>query len=438
MIQAIRGMGDVLPADTPYWQFIEDTARTLFSTYGYEEIRFPLVEKTELFTRSIGEVTDIVEKEMYVFTDRSGESLSLRPEGTAGCVRAGIQHHVVQNRIQRLWYTGPMFRHERPQKGRYRQFHQIGVEAFGISEPAIDAEMLMMTARLWRRLGISGLRLELNALCTGTARDTYREQLVRYFSARIDRLDEDSRRRLRTNPLRILDSKNPELWPIIQEAPRILDSLDEQSKEHFDALKSILDTVKIDYTVNPYLVRGLDYYTGTVFEWATDRLGAQAAVCAGGRFDTLVNQMGGPNTPAIGYAIGLERLVELLKEETQKEGGIAIPTPTPHAYLAAVGDQARHKGLSLAEALRDRFPTLRLIADTQTGSFKAKLKRADRSGARIALIMGDDEAATGQVGVKYLREPVPQRILARSELDELLGTLLTKETDWFPVKAERE
>ncbi|MBT8419326.1 MAG: histidine--tRNA ligase [Gammaproteobacteria bacterium] len=425
MIQAIRGMSDILPADTPYWQYIEDSACALFSAYGYGEIRFPLVEKTELFARSIGEVTDIVEKEMYVFTDRSGESLSLRPEGTAGCVRAGIQHHLLRNQIQRLWYMGPMFRHERPQKGRYRQFHQIGVEAFGIPDPGIDAEILMMITRLWRKLGVSGLRLELNSLCTGTARDIYREKLIKYFSAQLDRLDEDSRRRLHTNPLRILDSKNPALWPIIENAPRISDFLDSESKEHFEALRSILDTVKIDYVVNPYLVRGLDYYTGTVFEWTTDRLGSQAAVCAGGRFDTLVSQMGESSTPALGCAIGLERLVELLKEDSQKSDGRNIPKPTPHAYLVAVGAKAGCTGHSLAEELRDRFPDLRLIVDTQTGSFKAKLKRADRSAAQIALLLGENEVTTGQVGVKHLREQVSQRTLTRSELNDYLDTLLT-------------
>nr|VFJ45112.1 MAG: histidyl-tRNA synthetase [Candidatus Kentron sp. FM]VFJ63104.1 MAG: histidyl-tRNA synthetase [Candidatus Kentron sp. FM]VFK09470.1 MAG: histidyl-tRNA synthetase [Candidatus Kentron sp. FM] len=424
-IQAIRGMSDILPADTPYWQYIEDNARRLFSAYGYGEIRFPIVEKTELFARSIGEVTDIVEKEMYVFTDRSGESLSLRPEGTAGCVRAGIQHRLLRNQVQRLWYMGPMFRHERPQKGRYRQFHQIGVEAFGIPDPTIDAEMLIMTARLWRALGVSGLRLELNALCAGTSRDIYRDKLVDYFSAQLDRLDEDSRRRLHTNPLRILDSKNPDLWPVIENAPRISDFLDGESKAHFETLQSILDAVKIDYVVNPYLVRGLDYYTGTVFEWTTSRLGAQAAVCAGGRFDTLVSQMGERATPAVGYAIGLERLVELLKEDTLlKSDGINIPAVTPHAYLVAVGGEAGRNGHSLAEELRDRFPMLRLIVDTHAGSFKAKLKRADRSAARIALILGEDEVATRRVGVKYLREQVPQRTLARSELDDYLDILL--------------
>nr|VFK56974.1 MAG: histidyl-tRNA synthetase [Candidatus Kentron sp. TUN] len=418
-IQAIRGMSDILPADTPYWQYVEDTARTLLLAYGYGEIRFPIVEKTELFARSIGEITDIVEKEMYTFTDRSGDSLTLRPEGTAGCVRAGIEHHLLRNQIQRLWYLGPMFRHERPQKGRYRQFHQIGVEAFGISDPSIDAELLFMTARLWRKLGVSGLRLELNSLCAGEARERYRDKLIDYFSSQSDRLDEGSRRRLHTNPLRILDTKNPDLRPIVENAPRISDFLDSDTKAHFEELLSILDAVKIDYVVNPYLVRGLDYYTGTVFEWTTDRLGAQAAVCAGGRFDTLVSEMGEPSTPAIGYAIGLERLVELLKGD-----GINLPESMPHIYLTAVGEKVAFHGQVLAEELRDRFPDLRLIVDAQAGSFKAKLKRADRSNALIALILGESEIAAGQVSVKHLREQIPQRTMTRSDLNDYLDVLL--------------
>nr|VFK38262.1 MAG: histidyl-tRNA synthetase [Candidatus Kentron sp. SD]VFK44335.1 MAG: histidyl-tRNA synthetase [Candidatus Kentron sp. SD]VFK79312.1 MAG: histidyl-tRNA synthetase [Candidatus Kentron sp. SD] len=418
-IQAIRGMGDILPFDTPYWQYVEDTARALFSAYGYGEIRLPIVEKSELFTRSIGEVTDIVEKEMYTFMDRSGDNLSLRPEGTAGCVRAGIEHHLLRNQIQRLWYQGPMFRHERPQKGRYRQFHQIGVEAFGITNPSIDAELLIMSDRLWRRLGISGLRLEINSLCAGEVRDGYRNELIAYFSAHGDRLDEASRRRLHTNPLRILDTKNPDLWPIVQGAPQISDFWDDETRAHFEELLSILDALGIAYVVNPYLVRGLDYYTGTVFEWTTDRLGAQAAVCAGGRFDTLVSDMGEPSTPGIGYAIGLERLVDLLRT-----GGVAPPESMPHAYLVAVGEGVARDGQLLAEQLRDRFPKLRLIVDLDAKGFKAKMKRADRSNARVALILGEDELATGKISVKHLREQVPQRTLARLELDDYLDALL--------------
>nr|VFK38609.1 MAG: histidyl-tRNA synthetase [Candidatus Kentron sp. TC] len=421
-IQAIRGMGDILPAETPYWQYVEDTARALFSGYGYGEIRFPIVEKTELFARSIGEITDIVEKEMYTFTDRSGDSLTLRPEGTAGCVRAGIEHHLLRNRTQRLWYLGPMFRHERPQKGRYRQFHQIGVEAFGIPDPGIDAELLAMTARLWRMLGVSGLRLELNSLCVGKERDAYRAELTDYFSARLSHLDEASRRRLRANPLRILDTKNPDLWPIVEKAPRIADFRDSETNAHFEALLSILDAVRIDYVVNPYLVRGLDYYTGTVFEWTTDRLGAQSAVCAGGRFDGLVSDMGEPSTPAIGYAIGLERLIDLLKDD-----GVGPLESAPHVYLVAVGDGTETHGQVLAEELRDRFPALRLVVDTQVGSFKAKLKRADRSDARVALILGESEVSEGRVSVKHLREQAPQCALARSDLDDYLDGLLFPE-----------
>nr|VFK20919.1 MAG: histidyl-tRNA synthetase [Candidatus Kentron sp. LFY] len=418
-IQAIRGMGDILPSDTPYWQYVEDTARAILSTYGYGEIRIPMVEKTELFARSIGEVTDIVEKEMYTFTDRSGDSLSLRPEGTAGCVRAGIEHYLLRNQVQRLWYLGPMFRHERPQKGRYRQFHQIGVEAFGIAGPAIDAELLLTTARLWRELKVSGLRLELNSLCAGKERDAYRAELTDYFSAQLPQLDEASRRRLHTNPLRILDTKNPDLWPIVEKAPRIAEFWNGETRAHFEELLSILDAVKIDYIVNPYLVRGLDYYTGTVFEWTTDRLGAQAAVCAGGRFDALVSEMGEPATPAMGYAIGLERLVDLIKGDE-----IILPESTPHAYLVAVGENVAREGQVLAEELRDGFPKLRLIVDLDAGGFKAKLKRADRSNARIALILGENEMASRQVTVKHLRDQTPQYTLARSELDDYFGTLL--------------
>nr|VFK12224.1 MAG: histidyl-tRNA synthetase [Candidatus Kentron sp. LPFa] len=421
-IQAIRGMGDILPAETPYWRYVEDTARALFSGYGYGEIRFPIVEKTELFARSIGEVTDIVEKEMYTFTDRSGDSLTLRPEGTAGCVRAGIEHHLLRNRTQRLWYLGPMFRHERPQKGRYRQFHQIGVETFGIPDPGIDAELLAMTARLWRELGVSGLRLELNSLCAGKERDAYRAELTDYFSAQLPQLDEASRRRLHTNPLRILDTKNPDLWPIVEKAPRIADFWDAETKAHFEALLSILDAVKIDYVVNPYLVRGLDYYTGTVFEWTTDRLGAQSAVCAGGRFDGLVSEMGEPPTPAMGYAIGLERLIDLLRDD-----GVDLPELAPHVYLVVVGEGTATHGHVLAEELRDRFPDLRLMLDTQAGSFKAKLKRADRSDARVALILGESEVAEDRVSVKHLREQAPQCALTRSDLGDYLDTLLFSE-----------
>ena len=415
-------MSDIVPADTPYWQAVEDTARELLCAYGYSEIRLPLVEKTELFARTIGAATDIVEKEMYTFSDRSGDSLSLRPEGTAGCVRAGIEHGLLRNQAWRFWYMGPMFRHERPQKGRYRQFYQIGVEAFAMAGPAIDAEMLLMTARLWRKLGVAGLRLELNSLGSGASRTRYREALVEYFEARIDQLDADSRRRLETNPLRILDSKNPDMQPLISGAPRILDYLDEESAAHFRDLCAILDESALDYVVNPRLVRGLDYYTATVFEWTTERLGAQGTVCAGGRFDGLVAQMGGPPTPAVGYAIGLERLIALMKD-----GEVAVPDRPPHAYLAAVGCEAQRVAHALGEGLREQIPGLRLLVDAESGSFKAKLKRADRSGAAIALIMGEDEVRKGAIAVKDLRDSAPQQALMQSDLGDYLAGRVVSE-----------
>ncbi|MDO9372294.1 MAG: histidine--tRNA ligase, partial [Gammaproteobacteria bacterium] len=313
-IQAIRGMNDILPQQTPYWAFVEDRTRTLLTACGYAEIRLPLVEFTELFTRSIGAVTDIVEKEMYTFADRNGDSLTLRPEGTAGCVRAAIEHGLLHNQTQRLWYQGAMFRHERPQKGRYRQFHQIGVETYGFSGPDIDAELILLSARLWRMLGLTGLTLQINSLGTHAARVAYRIELVRYFSTHHHALDEDSQRRLHTNPLRILDSKNPALQALIEGAPRLADHLDEESRVHFAGLCATLDRAGVAYQVNPRLVRGLDYYDRTVFEWVTDRLGAQGTVCAGGRYDTLVEQIGGRPTPAIGFALGMERLVALLMD----------------------------------------------------------------------------------------------------------------------------
>jgi len=396
-------MKDILPQETPLWQQVESTLREVFSAYGYSEIRLPLAEKAELFQRSIGEVTDIVEKEMYTFEDLNHERLSLRPEGTAGCVRAGIEHGLLHNQIQRLWYMGAMFRHERPQKGRYRQFHQAGIEALGMEGPDIDAELIAMTARIWKALGVS-LVLQINSLGTLAARQVYRAHLVEYFSAHRDALDEDSQRRLNTNPLRILDSKNPDMRELILAAPQLPDYLDAESLTHFERLKSLLDSAGVDYVVNPRLVRGLDYYSKTVFEWVTDQLGAQGTVCAGGRYDGLVEQLGGKATPAIGFAIGLERLLSLVEAKT----GLLAP-PAPHVYLLVAGELAALAGVKLAESLRDTLPGLRLVMNCGGGGFKAQFKRADKSGARVALMLGDDELAKNVVGVKFLREDRAQQ-----------------------------
>jgi len=422
-IQAIRGMNDILPEETPTWRHLEETVRQLLDAYGYHEVRMPIVEKTELFKRSIGEVTDIVEKEMYTFEDRNGDSLTLRPEGTAGCVRASIQNGLLHNQTQRLWYQGPMFRHERPQKGRYRQFHQIGVEAFGLEGPDIDAEHILMTARLWRMLGLAdSVSLQLNSLGTLASRTAYRATLVEYLWRHEEQLDEDSRRRLESNPLRILDSKNPAMRELIEAAPKLTEHLDEESRAHFDALCAILDGAGISYTINPCLVRGLDYYGKTVFEWVTDKLGAQGTVCAGGRFDGLVEQLGGKPTTAIGFAMGIERLVSLLEAEHVPEERYQ-----PHAYLVLVGEAAQQVGLLLAERLRDTLPLLRLETHCGGGSFKSQFKKADKSGARLALILGDEEVSNNSVGVKFLREELEQRTLSQAdEVEQFLADYLVK------------
>ncbi|MCF6354743.1 MAG: histidine--tRNA ligase [Candidatus Polarisedimenticolaceae bacterium] len=410
-IQAIRGMHDILPSQTPLWQLLEDQVRSVLEGYGYREIRMPLVEQTELFKRSIGEVTDIVEKEMYTFDDRNGDSLTLRPEGTASCVRAGIEHGLLYNQVQRLWYQGPMFRHERPQKGRYRQFQQIGVEAFGMAGPDIDLELILITHRIWQALGLNdGLELQLNSLGTAAERLAYREVLVQYLTANQDQLDEDSRRRLGGNPLRILDSKNPDMRALIADAPALMDHLGEESQAHFDTICAGLDAVGVAYVINPRLVRGLDYYARTVFEWVTDRLGAQGTVCAGGRYDGLVEQLGGHATRAVGFAMGVERLVALL-EETGIE-----PEAQIDAYLVLMGDEPQRQGLLLAEQLRDQLPGLRLLTHCGGGGFKSQFKKADRSGARYALILGEDELAKGVVGIKNLREQSEQQEMALDQL----------------------
>jgi histidyl-tRNA synthetase len=417
-VKPIRGINDILPGETAAWQWVEDTARDVLQSYGYEEIRLPLMERTELFARSIGEVTDIVEKEMYTFDDRNGDSLSLRPEATASCVRAGITHGLFHNQQQRLWYAGPMFRYERPQKGRYRQFHQMGAEAFGFVGPDIDAELILVSARLWKRLGLKGLELELNSLGSSESRSRYRDLLVTYFNDRHQDLDEDSRRRLLQNPLRILDSKNPQMADLVAEAPVLTEHLDDESAEHFAALCAMLEAGGVAYRLNPRLVRGLDYYNRTVFEWVTDQLGAQSAVCSGGRYDGLVEQLGGRPTPAIGWALGVERLVELVR------GASLAPDPAgPTAYIVPLGEAAECRAQALAESLRDQLPDLSLRVHCGGGGMRARMKRADRSGALCALIIGDDELQTSTVVLKHLRSDQDQETVALDDLQPRLARI---------------
>ncbi|NOZ11445.1 MAG: histidine--tRNA ligase [Gammaproteobacteria bacterium] len=416
-IQAIRGMNDLLPERLERWQRVERVARSVFHAYGYREVRLPILEKTELFARSIGQHTDIVEKEMYSFADRNGDKLSLRPEGTAGVVRAGIQSGDFRSQLQRWWYAGPMFRHERPQRGRYRQFYQMGVEAFGVPGPDIDAELVVMSARLWRSLGLKDLNLEINSLGTPQSREVYRQALVTYFSAHESELDADSVRRLEHNPLRILDSKNPDMQAVIQAAPSLLDFLDQESVEHFGQLQASLDNAGITYNVNPRLVRGLDYYVRTVFEWTTQSLGAQGTVCAGGRYDGLVVQLGGKPTPAIGFALGMERLVELMSEQQ-----IPGDSTDPAVFMIMVGDAAQIRGIAVAEEMRDAG--LQVQCNCNGGSFKAQMKRADRSGARYAVILGDDEMAANHATVKPLRHEVPQQQIAMGSVARYLAEKL--------------
>ena len=414
-IQSIRGMHDVLPEATYRWQAFEAVIRQLMAAYGYKEIRMPLVESTDLFCRSIGEVTDIVEKEMYTFDDRNGDKLTLRPEGTASCVRAGIQHGLLHNQVQRLWYSGPMFRHERPQKGRYRQFHQFGVETYGISTPDIDAELILIGARLWKQLGLTGIRLELNTLGSNLARENYKNVLVDYLNLHSELLDEDSKRRLQTNPLRILDSKNPAMKQMLDGAPALIDYLDEESEQQFERLKASLDAVGLEYTINPRLVRGLDYYCNTVFEWVTDELGAQGTICAGGRYDGLVEQLGGKATPAIGFALGMERILSLLESQ---QGG---ETDRIDVYMVLLGEACEMKGLLLAEQIREQFPALKMITHCGAGSMKSQMKKADKSGADIALILAQDELEKEQMTVKYLREKKEQQSVSFNELNSFIA-----------------
>ncbi len=416
LIQPVRGMNDVLPEQNPGWVAVESAASAIFDAYGYERIRIPVVERTDLYCRSIGETTDIVEKEMYTFDDRNGDSLTLRPEATAGIVRAGLSHGMFHNQQQKLWCRGPMFRHEKPQKARYRQFHQLSLEAIGFEGPEVDAELIVMSARLWERLGLESPTLEINSLGTPASRNQYRDALVAHFESSRDLLDADSLRRLETNPLRILDSKNPQLEGLIAAAPELSDHLDVESRNHFERVQHLLDDVKVKYLLNPRLVRGLDYYSRTVFEWVTDRLGAQSAICSGGRYDGLVAQLGGRDTPAVGWALGMERVVELMAAE-----GCQTAARSPDAYLVMAGDDARRRGFGIAEHLRATVPGLLLSFDCVAGGMKAQLKRADRSGARLALILGDDELAAGRISVKALREQIPQKSV---ELEELIAQLL--------------
>ncbi len=416
LIQAIRGMHDILPETSPLWHKVEGIIKSVLDNYGYQEIRLPVVEKTELFKRSIGEVTDIVEKEMYTFDDRNGDSLTLRPEGTAGCLRACLEHGLLHNQVHRLWYMGPMFRHERPQKGRYRQFYQLGIETYGMAGPDIDAEIILLSHRLWKKLGIlSDLELQLNTLGTLAERQLYREKLVAYFNQHLDELDEDSRRRLETNPLRILDSKNPAMQSMLENAPALMDSLGEDSLNHFKTLTDFLDALGVAYVINPRLVRGLDYYGKTVFEWVTDKLGAQGTICAGGRYDGLIEQLGGKNNYAIGFALGMERLLTLVEQQEDFRPDAAVDV-----YVIHVGANAARFAVRVAETLRDEVDGLKVVLHCGGGSFKSQFKKADKSGAEFGVIIGEDEAEKQRVSLKPLRRDDEQKNMS---LDQLTTTL---------------
>ncbi|MDO6776333.1 histidine--tRNA ligase [Shewanella sp. 3_MG-2023] len=419
-IQAIRGMNDILPTQSPLWQQVEAVIRSTVSAYGYSEIRTPIVESTDLFKRSIGEVTDIVEKEMYTFADRNEDSLTLRPEGTASTVRAGNEHGLLYNQEQRLWYMGPMFRHERPQKGRYRQFHQFGVEVYGIASADIDAEVLMLSARLWDSFGIKDhVKLELNTLGDPAERATYRDALIAFLEQHKEQLDEDSQRRMYSNPLRVLDSKSPQVQALLADAPELMDYLGEESKTHFSTLCELLDAVGIQYTINPRLVRGLDYYNRTVFEWVTDCLGSQGTVLAGGRYDGLVGQLGGKDTPAVGFAMGLERIV-LLLQTLELDKDVA---PVVDVYVTAMGENCLVEAIKIAQELRQSLPALKVMSHCGGGNFKKQMKRADKSGAQYALIIGENEIANNQVAIKPLRNKNEQLLVAREELATTIKSL---------------
>ncbi|MFH4594001.1 histidine--tRNA ligase [Vibrio alginolyticus] len=418
-IQAIRGMNDCLPTQSPLWQKLENTVKNVISAYGYNEVRMPIVEETKLFSRAVGEETDVVSKEMYTFDDRNGDSLTLRPEGTAGCVRSCIQNSLINRDEQRLWYMGPMFRHERPQKGRYRQFHQCGVEVFGLNGPDVDAELIMMTARLWRELGINEhVRLELNSIGSQEDRADYRTALVAFLEQHIDVLDEDCKRRMHTNPLRVLDTKNPDVQAILGDAPRLSDYLGEESKAHFAGLCELLDAAGIKYTVNERLVRGLDYYNRTVFEWITESLGAQGTVCGGGRYDGLVEQLGGKTTPAVGFAMGLERLVLMLEtlELTDVRRSVDV-------YVVTAGEGTMMAGMKLAEQLRESVPGVRVMNHFGGGNFKKQFKRADKVGAVVALVLGENEVADNTVVLKDLAGG-EQETYNQAEVAEKIAALI--------------
>lgn len=420
-IQAIRGMNDCLPEVSGTWQKVESVLRQVVASYGYQEIRTPIVESTDLFKRSIGEVTDIVEKEMYTFEDRNGDSLTLRPEGTASAVRAGNEHGLLYNQQQRLWYMGPMFRHERPQKGRYRQFHQFGVETYGLDGPDIDLEVILLSARLWKAFGIEKhVTLQINSLGSNEARQAYRETLISYLQERADKLDEESLRRLESNPLRVLDSKNPNVQAAIADAPSLLDHLDDESKAHFDNLCERLTQAGIAFDINPRLVRGLDYYNRTVFEWVTESLGSQGTVCAGGRYDGLVEQLGGKATPAVGFAMGMERLVLLLTTLSED----ALDPSSADVYVTAMGDDAQAYALEVSEHLRDTLPNVRVMMHCGGGNFKKQLKRADKTGASIALLLGSQEMQSREVAVKPLRDGQEQQTIAFDALSSTIADLL--------------
>lgn len=412
LIQAIRGMNDILPDEIPVWQYLESILQALMRAYAYQEIRTPILEETALFKRSVGEITDIVEKEMYTFLDRNGDSLSLRPEGTASCMRACLEHGLVYHQVQRLWYVGPMFRHERPQKGRYRQFYQFTAECLGVAEPSIDVELILLTSRLWKHLGLSScLEFQLNSLGLLPERENYKKVLVTYFSSRLSELDEDSQRRLKTNPLRILDSKNPEMQSCIAGAPVLSDHLGEVSQAHFHQVKTLLDKAGVAYRVNPRLVRGLDYYSHTVFEWVTTQLGAQGTVCAGGRYDSLAQQLGGMEVPGVGFSMGLERIIALLISE-----GLYLVSPQVDVYLLYQGGAAVEEALLLAETIHNRLPELRLLRDGSGGKLTHQFKRADKSGAVLALILGEQESRDKTITIKFLRQDKPQITLAQDKL----------------------
>ncbi len=415
-------MYDLLPEAIHTWQRVEREASAVLNSYGYEEIRLPLLEKTELFARAIGESTDVVSKEMYSFDDRKGDSLTLRPEGTAGCVRAVLNNGLLGQHQRKVWYFGPMFRYENVQRGRNRQFYQIGAEAYGQVGPDVDAELILLLVRLWRRLQLSNISLEINSLGTPESRAAYRDELVAYLESHRDKLDADSINRLSVNPMRILDSKNPDMHDVIAGAPVMLDHLDEESEAHFAKLRSILDAAGVAYTVNPRLVRGLDYYSRTVFEFITDELGSQGTVCGGGRYDALVAQQGGPDTPAVGFSMGVDRLVELMQVQ-----GVVDAAPTANVYMVLAGEGVRQAGLVLAEQMRDQAPGIRIETNMGGGSFKAQFKRADRSGADLALVIGEDELANQQVTIKFLREDRKQEVLAITQLSEWLN-------NWFSDK----